>query len=204
MKAPSIVTGQGERILAPKGGIRPEVELAAVIGRETSTVTPVEARRAIYGYTILNDVTAPSDSKEDAYEAYRRDKVTGTIKKSILRGPLFRSKNHNTFCPMGPWIAVEKEIGDPARLWMTTKFRGKQIQFGSTSEYIFKPWEIVSYISGFLTLEPGDIVSCGSVGWENEALGGLDPTEFKLPKGEGKLELEIERIGRLVNPVVPI
>ena len=200
MKVPSSVIGPGETIWAPAEGVRPEVELAAVVGRKMAAVGVPEADASIFGFTILNDVTAPMDSREDAYEAYRRDRATGAIRKVTLRGPLFRSKNHDTFCPMGPWIVTsdEAEWGD---LRMRTSFAGKLVQGGSTSEYLFSPAEIASYVSGFLTLEPGDVVSCGSVGWTPEALGSLDPTEFTLPSRDGELELEIEGIGKLSNPV---
>jgi 2,4-didehydro-3-deoxy-L-rhamnonate hydrolase len=204
MKAGNTVIGPGEKIVASATGIRPEVELAAVIGRRLKSVGLKEAKKGIFGYTILNDVTAPGDSKEDAYEAYRRDKVSGVIKKTLLRGPLFRSKNHDTFCPMGPWLVSSDELEGTNNLEMKTTFGKTTVQSGNTREYIFKPWEIASYVSGFLTLEPGDIVSCGSVGWTAEALGELDPTEYILPKGRGVLELEIEGIGKLSNPVVPV
>jgi 2-keto-4-pentenoate hydratase/2-oxohepta-3-ene-1,7-dioic acid hydratase in catechol pathway len=202
MKAPSSIIGPGEEVRAPSTSIRPEVELAAVVGRKISKASIKEARESIFGYTVLNDVTAPSDSREDAYEAFRRDKKTGEIRKTTLRGPLFRSKNHDTFCPLGPWIVTADENPGWSDLRMTTRFDGVLVQDGSTSEYIFSPERIASYISGFLTLEPGDIVSCGSVGWTPEAVGTLDPTEFVLPKKAGILELEIEGIGVLANPVV--
>ncbi len=202
MKAPSTVIGPGETIIAPRSGIRPEVELAAVVGAKLTLATPEQAKEAIMGYAILNDVTAPSDSREDAYEAYRRDQKTGKIEKRTLRGPLFRSKNHDTFCPLGPWIVTADEMRDSSGLRMTTRFDDMLVQDGSTAEYIFTPEQIASYVSGFLTLEPGDVVSCGSVGWTREALGSLDPTEFLLPLKPGTLKLEIEGIGQLVNPVV--
>ncbi len=200
MKAPSTVVGDGETVVASPSGVRPEVELAAIIGTRLCAATEKEAQAAIAGYTVLNDVTAPADSRDDAYEAYRRDRSTGAIKKSVMRGPLFRSKNHDTFCPMGPWMvtADEAEVSD-AR--MGTWFDGFKVQAGSTSEYLFGPAKIASYLSGFLTLEPGDVVSCGSVGWTKEALGELDPTEYTLPKRGGSLKLEIEGIGTIVNPV---
>jgi 2-keto-4-pentenoate hydratase/2-oxohepta-3-ene-1,7-dioic acid hydratase in catechol pathway len=201
MKSPSTVIGPGSQVRGPATGIRPEVELAAILGRRISAATRASAEAAIFGYTVLNDVTAPADSREDAYEAYRRDKATGEIRKATLRGPLFRSKNHDTFCPMGPWIATAEEVDDWADLRMTTRFGGELVQDGSTSEYIFQPGEIASYVSQFLTLEPGDVVSCGSVGWTPQALGKLDPTEYVLPPKEGTLELEIEGIGKLQNPV---
>ena len=201
MKAPSTVVGPGVEIWGPNVGIRPEVELAAIVGRRISRATIADARSALFGYTVLNDVTAPADSREDAYEAYRRDKKTGEIKKSTLRGPLFRSKNHDTFCPMGPWITTPEEIKDWSNLRMTTRFDGTLVQEGSTSEYIFDAADISSYISTFLTLEPGDVVSCGSIGWTKEALGNLDPTEYLLPLRKGTLALEIEGVGKLLNPV---
>jgi 2,4-diketo-3-deoxy-L-fuconate hydrolase len=201
MKAPSAVIGPEEKILVPSTDIRPEVELAAVVGRRISRATVDVAAQSFFGFTILNDVTAPRDSRDDAYEAYRRDRTTGEIRRATLRGPLFRSKNHDTFCPMGPCIATPDEKRDWMDVRMSTKFDGTLVQDGSTSDYIFSPERIASYVSGFLTLEPGDIVSCGSVGWTSAALGGLDPTEFVLPAREGTLELEIEGIGKLRNPV---
>jgi 2,4-diketo-3-deoxy-L-fuconate hydrolase len=204
MKAPSAVIGPGEKVRAPPTGIRPEVELAAVVGKRMSGASIKEAGESFFGYTVLNDVTAPSDSRDDAYEAYRRDRKTGEVGKATLRGPLFRSKNHDTFCPMGPWIVTADEDPGWSDLRMTTKFDGVLVQDGSTSEYIFSPEKIASYISGFLTLEPGDVVSCGSVGWAPGAIGSLDPTEFVLPNKSGLLELEVEGIGVLANPVVRI
>jgi 2-keto-4-pentenoate hydratase/2-oxohepta-3-ene-1,7-dioic acid hydratase in catechol pathway len=201
MKAPSAVIGPGENILAPPRGIRPEVELGAVVGRRITRLGREQAKECILGYTILNDVTAPVDSKEDAYEAYRRDRATGKIGKATMRGPLFRSKNHDTFCPMGPWIVTADEGRDWSKLRMTTKFDGDLVQDGSTGEYLFDPPGIASHVSGFLTLYPGDVISCGSVGWTPAALGKLDPTEFVLPVRPGRLELEIEGIGKLGNPV---
>lgn len=203
MKAPSTVIGPGQLILAPESGIRPEVELAAVVGSTIRKATPSEAKRSIFGFTILNDVTTPSDSKEDAYDAYRRSPETGAIAKMRMRGPLFRSKNHDTFCPMGPWVVTPDELGDLSSRRMTTRFEGSLVQDGSTSEYIFSPHEIAAFVSGFLTLEPGDVVSCGSVGWSREAVGDLDPTEFILEGRRGDLDLEIEGIGKLTNPVAP-
>jgi 2-keto-4-pentenoate hydratase/2-oxohepta-3-ene-1,7-dioic acid hydratase in catechol pathway len=201
MKAPSTVVGAGTEIRAPPSGIRPEIELAAIICRKLTRVSEAEAKGGIFGYTILNDVTSPADSREDAYEAYRRDRTTGEIRKATMRGPLFRSKNHDTFCPMGPWIVTADESTDWGDLKMTTRFGQLQVQEGSTGEYLFSPQKIVSYVSGFLTLEPGDVVSCGSVGWTKEVIGDLDPTEFVLPQRAGTLSLEIEDIGTLQNPV---
>lgn len=201
MKAPSTVVGPGVEIRGPENGIRPEVELAAIVGERISGASRAQAGAALFGYTILNDVTAPSDSREDAYEAYRRDKTSGQIRKATLRGPLFRSKNHDTFCPMGPWLVTPEENPDWSDLRMTTKYGGMLVQDGSTSEYIFGSADIASYVSKFLALEPGDVISCGSVGWTPQILGDLDPTEFVLPRRNGILELEIEGIGKLRNPV---
>src|SRR5579863_5534067 len=82
MKAPSSVVGPGAIVVAPETGIRPEVELAAVIGRRISRGNRSDAAGSIFGYTVLNDVTAPKDSRDDAYEAFRRDKKTGEIRRT--------------------------------------------------------------------------------------------------------------------------
>jgi 2-keto-4-pentenoate hydratase/2-oxohepta-3-ene-1,7-dioic acid hydratase in catechol pathway len=200
-KMPSTVVGTGAEVVAPKSGIRPEVELAAVIGTRMSGASVEVAKKGIFGYTVLNDVTAPKDSKDDAYEAYRRDPKTGTVVKRVMRGPLFRSKNHDTFCPLGPWIVTSEELTRVSRLRMTARFEGRTVQDGSTADYLFMPEELVSYLSGFLTVEPGDVVSCGSVGWNKETIGDRDPTEFVLPATPGQMEVHVEGIGSLSNPV---
>jgi 2-keto-4-pentenoate hydratase/2-oxohepta-3-ene-1,7-dioic acid hydratase in catechol pathway len=199
MKAPSAVIGPNQQIRGKGAGVRPEIELAAIMGKRISEANPEQAKAAIFGYTVLNDVTAPRDSREDAYEAYRRNPDSGELRKVTLRGPLFRSKNHDTFCPMGPWVVTSDELTDTSNLRMTTKFRGRLVQEGNTAEYIFTPERIASYISSFLTLEPGDVVSCGSVGWTPQALGDRDPTEFVCKPANGPLELTIEGVGTLVN-----
>jgi 2-keto-4-pentenoate hydratase/2-oxohepta-3-ene-1,7-dioic acid hydratase in catechol pathway len=201
MKAPSAIIGPEETIQAPSSGIRPEVELGIVIGRRISKVDPSAAEQAIFGYTIFNDVTDPADSKEDAYPAYRRDSASGDLRKTTLRGPLFRSKNHDTFAPLGPWIVSRDEMKDVGDLKMRTRFNGQVIQEGSTSEYLFSPSEILAFISGFLTLEPGDIVAAGTIGWLNADGRALDPSEWILPSIDGAIELEIEGIGVLRNQV---
>ncbi|HXW36307.1 MAG TPA: fumarylacetoacetate hydrolase family protein [Nitrososphaerales archaeon] len=200
MKAPSTVIGPQRVVFAPRSGVRPEVELAVVVGKRSVRLSKKGAEEAIFGYTILNDVTAPLDSKEDAYDAYRRDKTTGLIRKVTMRGPLFRSKNHDTFCPMGPCLVTKDEL-DVADLGMRTEFLGRKVQEGNTSEYIFSPRELVSYVSGFLSLDPGDVVSCGSVGWTREAIGDYDPTEYLLPKKNGTMKLSVDGLGVLTNPL---
>ena len=84
---------------------------------------------------------------------------------------------------------------------MTTRFDGEIIQQGSTADYIFTPTEITKFITTFLTLEPADIVSCGTVTWVKKTT--QDPSEQTLPRNTGTLELAIEKIGTLVNPVEP-
>ncbi len=203
MKAPSAVIGPDETILAPPSGVRPEVELGIIVGRRIQKADAETAENAIFGYTIFNDVTAPKDSKDDAYPAYRRDVATGELRKTILRGPLFRSKNHDTFAPMGPCIVTCEELPEVGDLKMQTRFNGEVIQEGRTSEYLFDVKEILAFISGFLTLEPGDLVAAGTIGWVAAKKGPVDPSEWVLPSTTGALELEIEGIGVLRNNVRP-
>ncbi len=200
MKAPSTVVGPDATILAPPHGIRPEIELAMVIGKKTRHCSAKEAEEAIAGYTILNDVTAPRDLTEDTFESYRRDQATGEVKKRTQRS-VFRAKNHDTFTPMGPWIVTPNEVGQLDSNRMITRYNGEVIQDGSPADYAFKPTEIISFISSFMTLEPGDIVSAGSIGWAKARLGKDDPSEFVLPRSEGLLELGMEKIGTLRNYV---
>jgi 2-keto-4-pentenoate hydratase/2-oxohepta-3-ene-1,7-dioic acid hydratase in catechol pathway len=151
-----------------------EAELALVIGKEAKNVTQDEAISYLAGYTILNDVTARAMQKEDMEHSR----------------PWFRSKSIDTFCPMGPYLVPADEIPDPDKLEIELTVNGKTRQKAKTSDMIFKVPEIVSYISKFMTLNPGDIIATGTP-------AGVSP----IQDGD-VIEITITGLGTLRNRVV--
>lgn len=175
MKAGSSVIGPGETILLPKGLGRMdhEVELAVIIGRRATVVKKKEALKYVAGYTILNDVTA-------------RELQTNDLEK---KHPWFRSKSFDTFTPLGPWIVTADEIGAPVGLGIECRVNGKVRQKSNTRNMVFDVPTQIEFISRFITLEPGDIISTGTP-------HGIGPIE----DGD-KVVCRIQNIGELKNPV---
>lgn len=169
LKPPTTVIGHEEVILLPpeSAEVHYEGELAIVIGKELYRPTKYkEVEEAILGYTCFNDVTARDLQRKD--------------------GQWTRSKSFNTFAPVGPFIV--KDI-DPDNLSLKTRINGKVVQNSNTSELIFKPIELVYFISQVMTLLPGDIIATGTP-------PGVGP----LKSGD-VVEVEIENIGTLRNYV---
>ena len=144
-KASSCVSGPYDPVLAPKGFERMdfEVELAAVIGTRAKNVAEAEALDFIAGYAICNDVSE------------RSLQVGGP-------GEWIKAKSHDSFGPLGPWLVTTDEIPDPQKLDLTLDLNGARMQTGSTSTMIFGVAELVSYISKYMTLMPGDVITTGT------------------------------------------
>lgn len=172
-KASSAITGPFDPIRIPKGSTKTdwEVELALVIGKKASYVSEQEALNHVAGYVLHNDVS------ERAFQLERS-------------GQWVKGKSCDTFAPLGPFIATTDEIKDPNSLDLWLKLNGKLMQNSNTSDFIFNVQEVVSHISQFMTLLPGDIISTGSpfgVGL------GLTPPRY-LKEGD-EVELGIEGLG---------
>ena len=172
-KASSAIVGPFDPIVIPKGSEKTdwEVELAVVIGQKASYVSEADALNHIAGYVLHNDVS------ERAYQLERS-------------GQWVKGKSCDTFAPIGPFIATPDEIGDPNNLNLWLKLNGEEMQNSSTSDFIFNIQHVVSYISQFMTLLPGDIISTGTpfgVGL------GLTPPRY-LQDGD-VVELGIEGLG---------
>ena len=164
-----------EKIKYPSFATRvdPEIELAVVIGKVCKNVKVSEAMECVFGYTIANDVTERNIEYKDAKEGH----------------PWFRSKNFDTAMPIGPHIVTKDEIKNPQNLKIKLSVNGKTRQQGSTKDMIFKINYLISYISKYFTMYPGDIISTGTV-------AGIAP----IKKGD-KIVCEIEKIGKLENNV---
>ena len=142
-----------------------EVELGVVIGEEARSVSVSSALKYVAGYTVVNDVS------EREYQL------------NAAGGQWIRGKGCDTFCPVGPWLVTKDEINDPQNLDVWLDVNGERVQSGNTNTMIFDVKTIVSYVSHFMTLEPGDLIATGTppgVGM------GMKPPKFLKPGDEMK------------------
>jgi len=175
--SPSIV-GPGDPILRPRGSAQLdwEVELGVVIGRTARFVSREAALDYVWGYTIVNDASA-------------RD-------FQFLTTQWMAGKIFETAAPVGPFIADRQEISDPHSLELKTFVNGKQMQRGNTKTFIFDVRYLVSYLSGLMTLSPGDLIATGTP----PGVGlGMKPPVFMNPGDVCRVE--IDGLGSLENPV---
>ncbi len=169
LKPPTSMNGPSGEIRIPPMSkqVDYEGELAIVMGRRAHRISPDEADEFILGYTCANDVTARDLQKRD--------------------GQWTRAKSFDGFCPLGPW--VETDV-DPSNLLVETLLNDKVMQSARTSDMIWDPYKLVSFISSVMTLLPGDVVLTGTP-------GGIGP----MKRGD-VVEVRIEGIGSLINHVV--
>ena len=170
LKPPTAVIEDGDDIIFPPQTqeLHYEGELGIVISERAKSVPVSEADRYIAGYTCANDVTARDLQRMD--------------------GQWTRAKSFDTFCPLGPRIV--KDI-DPGVLGITTRVNGQVRQRSTTANMIFNVYELVSFVSGIMTLLPGDVIITGTP----PGVGALNPGDT--------VEIDIERIGTLKNKVRP-
>jgi 2-keto-4-pentenoate hydratase/2-oxohepta-3-ene-1,7-dioic acid hydratase in catechol pathway len=170
LKPPTSIIGPGQGIFYPENcqDLHYEGELAVIIKKRTRKIQPAEAADHILGYTCLNDVTARDWQRTD--------------------GQWTRGKSYDTFCPIGPIIALD--IKNPNALKIETRLNGQVRQSASTADLLFKVEDLVSYVSQHMTLLPGDIIATGTP----EGVGPM--------KVGDTVEVEIEEIGVLRNPVI--
>jgi 2-keto-4-pentenoate hydratase/2-oxohepta-3-ene-1,7-dioic acid hydratase in catechol pathway len=173
LKPPSAVVGPGAAIELPPESerVEHEAELALVIGRRCRRVSEAEAWGAVLGVTAANDVTARDLQRSERLWT--------------------RGKGFDTFCPVGPWIVTGPAAREVADLGVRCTVNDELRQEGRTSEMVFSPAVLVSYISQVMTLEPGDLVLTGTPA----GVGPLVPGDT--------VTVDIEGVGRLTNPVIP-
>ena len=173
-KAISCLSGPNDTVVIPRGSQKTdwEVELGIVIGKAASYVDQADALDHVAGYVLINDVS------ERAFQTERG-------------GTWDKGKGCDTFGPVGPWIVTTDEVGDVQALDMWLDLNGKRMQTGNTKTMIFGVAEIVSYVSQFMTLEPGDLITTGTP----PGVGlGQKPEPFYLKPGD-VMELGIEKLG---------
>jgi 2,4-diketo-3-deoxy-L-fuconate hydrolase len=179
VKTSSAVIGPGDAIRWPgaKFEVDYEVELAVVIGRTARRLTQDNALRHVFGYTILHDVSARWVQFKDKNEDM--------------------GKNFDTFAPMGPCVVTADEIPDPASLRLSLRLNGQLMQDRTNADWCFPLPRLLEWLTMGITLEPGDVVSTGTPA----GIGFFRRPQVFLKPGD-VCELEIEKIGRLMNPVV--
>ncbi|MCG9480004.1 MAG: fumarylacetoacetate hydrolase family protein [Actinomycetia bacterium] len=177
-KANSSIIKNGQVIVYPPQTkeLDYEVELAVIIGKKTSKVSKEEVFSHIYGYTIINDITARDIQREE--------------------GQWYRGKSFDTFAPIGPRIVAGEEIEDPQNLNLRSYVNRELRQNSNTSEMIFDIKILISYISQTITLMPGDLLATGT-----PAGVGIFSKEKKLLSVGDEITCEIENIGKLTNRV---
>jgi 2,4-diketo-3-deoxy-L-fuconate hydrolase len=145
IKAPSAVCGPDDPIVRPRGAVKLdyEVELAAVIGRDARNVDEATALRHVVGYCIVNDVSERAFQMEHG-------------------GTTTKGKSADTFGPVGPWLVTADEVADPQALALWTTVNGKRRQHGHTGKMIFPVAALVAYVSRFMSLRAGDLISTGT------------------------------------------
>ena len=172
-KSTTAICGPYDDVIIPKGSQKTdwEVELAVVISKKASYVEEENAMDFVAGYVLHNDIS------EREFQLERQ-------------GQWVKGKSNDTFAPLGPWLTTRDEISDPNNLNLWLKLNGKTMQESNTSDMVFKIPELVSYISQFMTLLPGDIISTGTpfgVGL------GLNPQKY-LVEGD-VMELGVDGLG---------
>ena len=180
-KATSCIQGPDDAVMLPKGSVKSdwEVELGVVIGTRARYVSQKAALDHVAGYCTINDVS------EREYQIERG-------------GTWDKGKGCDTFGPIGPWLVTRDEVENPQKLDMWLDVNGKRMQTGNTRTMIFSVAKLVSYVSQFMTLEPGDVITTGTP----PGVGlGIKPPVY-LKKGD-VMTLGIEGLGEQRQTVVP-
>jgi len=179
-KATSSLIGPFDPVIIPKNSKKTdwEVELAVIIGKKASYVSEEEAMETVAGYAVHNDVS------EREFQLERG-------------GQWVKGKSCDTFAPIGPYLVTRDEIADPHNLRLWLKLNGEMLQDGNTSDFIFNIPQIISYLSQFMSLHPGDIISTGTP----EGVGlGFNPPKYLKPGDV--MELGIDGLGSSIQTAV--
>jgi len=180
IKANSALNGPYDPIVRPPGASKLdyEVELAAVIGRDARNVSETDAMKHIAAYTIVDDVS------ERAFQMERGGTTT-------------KGKSADTFAPVGPWLVTADEVGDPQSLEVWTTVNGEARQRGYTKDMIFSVRALVAYVSQFMSLRAGDLISTGTPAG---VAHGMKPPRYLQPGDV--VEMGITRLGAQKNRIV--
>lgn len=179
-KQMSCLSGPNDPVIVPRGSLKTdwEVELGVIIGRKAKYVAEKDAMKYVAGFCVVNDIS------ERAWQTERAGQWT-------------KGKSADSFGPIGPWLVTRDEVKNPQKLHLWLELNGKMVQNGSTEKMVYGVAHIVSYLSNFFTLMPGDIITTGTppgVGM------GMKPQRFL--KGGDSMRLGIEGLGEQRQKVV--
>lgn len=180
MKATTAWSGPHDEVIIPRGGrkLDYEVELALVIGRTSSYVDEADALSCVAGYSVFCDFSERAFQKE-------------------MGGQWTKGKSADSFAPMGPWLTTADELPDPQKLRLWCRVNGEIRQNGWTGDMMYSARQLVSYVSRFMTLLPGDVIATGTPAGVGM---GMDPPRFLQP-GDF-VECGIDGLGELAQRVV--
>jgi len=178
-KSPMAAVGPNDSVVYPEGvtQLDYEVELGVIIGRTAKNVSAADARKVVAGYCVFHDVSARCCQFGDKQ--------------------WFRGKSFDTFAPFGPSLVTPDEAGDPHALKLTCKVNGELRQNGNTSNLIHSVDAVIAYITRGITLQPGDVIATGTPA----GVGVFLKPPKLLNKGD-VVELEVEKLGKIVNKIV--
>jgi 2-keto-4-pentenoate hydratase/2-oxohepta-3-ene-1,7-dioic acid hydratase in catechol pathway len=186
------------------GRVHPEPELAVVIGAGGADIDRDDAMSHVFGYTIINDLTSPTMRAQDTfhYRAIHPGKDGSAEIEYVDTWVTYsgRYKGSDGFGPIGPWIVTADEIPDPHALTVTCVHQGRLVTEDSTENLTHKVADVVSFMSGYQTLEPGDIIAMGTA-LKASSSGGGAVQNVNLTTLGGRIEVTISGIGTLSNPV---
>ena len=186
------------------GRVHPEPELAVVIGRRAKSVSAQDAYDYVFGYTIHNDITSPTMRDQDTFHYRAIHPKNGNHEEieyheSWVSYP-GRYKGSDTFACLGPWIVTKDEIPDPHALGVTCFHKDILVTEDNTKNLFYKIPELLEFISRYVTLEPGDIVSMGTALKESAQGGAVQ--NIDLNRLGGPISVTIDKIGTLTNTVM--
>jgi 2-keto-4-pentenoate hydratase/2-oxohepta-3-ene-1,7-dioic acid hydratase in catechol pathway len=216
-KHPAMFTKPASALIGHEGAIEckpqygrthPEPELAVVIGKTAKSIKAADAFDYVFGYTIHNDITSPTMRGEDTFQ-YRAIHPKGDDLTQIEYVDTWvsypgRYKCADTFACMGPWLVTKDEIPDPHALKVRCLHKDRLVTEDTTANLTHKVPEVLAFLSEYLTLWPGDIVSMGTALAKSSSGGGGAVQNIDLNKLGGPVTVSIERIGTLTNPVVQV
>ena len=181
MKATSAICGPTDPVIIPRGSVKTdwEVELAVIIGKRAKYVSEADALDYVAGYAVAHDVSERAFQKERS-------------------GQWTKGKSCDNFGPLGPWLVTRDEVADPQDLAMWLTVNGVKRQDGSTRTMVYGVRYLVSYLSQFMSLEPGDVISTGTPPGVGE---GIKPASVYLKKGD-VVELSVEGLGQQRQDVI--
>lgn len=205
IKPASALAGHGEAIVCRSqyGRTHPEPELAVVIGRRAKDVAAADACTHVFGYTIHNDITSPTMRTEDTFHYRAIHPAPGEPDGIRLVDTWVsypgRYKCADTFACMGPWLVTADEVPQPHDLTVRCRHNERLITEDNTANLFYRIPEVIEFLSAYMTLLPGDIVSMGTALAASARGGAIQNVDLNALGGS--VSVEIERLGCLTNPV---